>query len=245
MIAQLRYAVSRLFPETLKFKLSLSASQLTYGLLKSLKGIAPLWADDPDFEAAYKIAAPRILLDKGRAFMLFQLAKRQRAIAGEFVELGAYQCGTATLLTGNDTLTDKTITFIDSFEGLPEVTEKDPFWQKGDMSGVSLEEIKTYLASAVPNAKVDLKKGFFPQEVDLEALPQAIAFLHIDTDLYQPTKDALELLYARLTPGGAILIDDYGNLSCPGVTQAVDEYSAQNSVQPLFLVTGQALLIKL
>jgi hypothetical protein len=39
-------------------------------------------------------------------------------------------------------------------------------------------------------------------------------------------------------------VDDYRNLSCPGVTKAVDEFTNGHDIQPLFLLTGQALLFK-
>jgi hypothetical protein len=87
-------------------------------------------------------------------------------------------------------------------------------------------------------------KGFFPQQVDLAKLPARIALMHIDTDLYQPTKDALHLLFDRLSPGAIVIVDDYGNVSCPGVTAAVDEYGAETGRQPIFLISGQAMLVK-
>lgn len=68
-------------------------------------------------------------------------------------------------------------------------------------------------------------------EGDLSAtLPQYIAdhpelrvaLLHIDVDVYQPTKDALELLYDRVVPGGLLIFDDYGTVA--GETDAVDAF---------------------
>jgi len=49
----------------------------------------------------------------------------------------------------------------------------------------------------------------------LAALPQAavVALLRLDGDLFESTRDAIEALYDRVSPGGFILIDDYGCIS--------------------------------
>ena len=69
-----------------------------------------------------------------------------------------------------------------------------------------------------------------------ETLPHAglaeIALLRLDTDWYRSTKAELEHLYPLLSPGGVLLIDDYGRWR--GQRQAVDEYLVANDL-PLFL----------
>lgn len=72
---------------------------------------------------------------------------------------------------------------------------------------------------------VDLVKGnilhTLPDYIDKR--PQMrISLLHIDTDVYEPAKLGLELLYDRVVPGGIIVIDDYGTVE--GATKAVDEF---------------------
>ena len=54
-----------------------------------------------------------------------------------------------------------------------------------------------------------------------------IALLHIDVDVYNPTKVILESLYQCVVPGGLIVLDDYGTVA--GETKAVDEYFAGNT----------------
>ena len=55
-------------------------------------------------------------------------------------------------------------------------------------------------------------------------VPDGIALLRLDTDLYDSTLHELEHLYPRLASGGVLIVDDYGKLS--GATKAVDEYFA-------------------
>lgn len=71
----------------------------------------------------------------------------------------------------------------------------------------------------------------------LETLPKylqnnphlKISLLHIDTDVYEPSKIALELLFDCVVPGGIIILDDYGTVE--GETRAVDEFFANKSYQ--------------
>lgn len=46
--------------------------------------------------------------------------------------------------------------------------------------------------------------------------------LHIDVDLYEPTKIILEKLYDKVTIGGIIIFDDYGAFA--GTNKAVDDF---------------------
>ena len=51
---------------------------------------------------------------------------------------------------------------------------------------------------------------------------KSIAFLRVDGDLYNSTRDALERLEPLVSPGGYVYIDDYGSFR--GCALAVDEY---------------------
>jgi hypothetical protein len=49
-----------------------------------------------------------------------------------------------------------------------------------------------------------------------------MALAHIDVDWYEPVHVSLERIEPRLSPGGALVIDDYEDWS--GCRRAVDEY---------------------
>lgn len=219
-------------------------STLSYSVSGLLKGLSPLWLDDTEFVDIYRKVKHRILLDPARCFVLLQAARRQKTVPGNIVELGSYRCGSAPFLTANDSATQKTLHIIDSFAGLPEVTDKDPYWKKGEMGHTDFEEIKKFLKTNLINTKHKIYKGFFPQEVDLDALSGPWSLVHIDTDLYQPTLDALRFFWPNLNRGGMIIVDDYGNSSCPGVVSAVKEFEAETGVTAIFLVSGQAMIFK-
>ncbi len=55
-------------------------------------------------------------------------------------------------------------------------------------------------------------------------MPDKIAFMRLDTDFYESTKQELLHLYPRLVSGGVVTIDDYGHFL--GVRKATDDYFA-------------------
>lgn len=70
-----------------------------------------------------------------------------------------------------------------------------------------------------------------------ETLPAApidkVAYLRLDGDLYVSTRDALEALYHKVSPGGVIYVDDYGSFK--GCKAAVDEFRQKQAVPcPLY-----------
>jgi len=49
-----------------------------------------------------------------------------------------------------------------------------------------------------------------------------LSLIHIDVDVYEPSKLILELLWENLESGGVLMLDDYGTVA--GETKAVDEF---------------------
>mgnify|MGYP001171287665 CR=1 FL=1 len=55
-----------------------------------------------------------------------------------------------------------------------------------------------------------------------------ISLLHIDVDVYEPTKKILGYLWDKVVKGGIIMLDDYGTVE--GETKAVDEFLTDKNV---------------
>jgi len=112
--------------------------------------------------------------------------------------------------------------------------------RSGDFSESSFDRVQSLVK---PFDNVTLKKGVFPASAaGLEN--ERFSFVHIDVDIYQSVLDSCEWFYPRLLPGSVMIFDDYGFVSCPGASQAVDEFCAQQQVAKLYLGTGQALIWK-
>lgn len=85
-------------------------------------------------------------------------------------------------------------------------------------------------ATGYPMNLIHLVPGLVEDTLPLRA-PEVISVLRLDTDWYGSTKHELEQLYERLSPGGVLILDDYGNWQ--GCRKAADEFFAGRSLKPL------------
>jgi hypothetical protein len=80
----------------------------------------------------------------------------------------------------------------------------------------------------VPAEQVTIVKGWFEETVP--SLPvERIALLHIDADWYDSVKLVLEHLYDRVSPGGYVILDDYGYWE--GCRRACHEFLDRRGIQ--------------
>jgi O-methyltransferase len=91
---------------------------------------------------------------------------------------------------------------------------------------------------------VELHRGWIPQTFEsFERRP--VRFVHIDVDMYEPTKASLEFFWDSVIPGGCIVIDDYNHAVFEGATRAVDEFLANKAPRLFYSVPfGSAYIIK-
>src|SRR5271156_1792345 len=66
-----------------------------------------------------------------------------------------------------------------------------------------------------------------------DTLPKApidsISILRLDGDMYESTTDALNALYAKITPGGFVVVDDYG-LQEDTCRRAIHDFRDQHGI---------------
>ena len=121
---------------------------------------------------------------------------------------------------------------FDSFAGLSAPSQEDAIEGEGAQVGrlrhmtragnfaASLDKVKAAL-SAFP--RIEYFPGWIPA-----AFPQEdgarYRFVHVDVDVYQPTRDSIDYFYPRLVPGGMIVCDDY---NWSGARQAIEEVCAR------------------
>lgn len=146
----------------------------------------------------------------------------ENKIPGVFVECGVHKGGAAVLMALNSL--DRITWMFDSFEGMPVPTKEDgpeaPKWTGKTVAG--LHHVKSLLWDyQVPKEKVRIIKGWFKDTVPKTNIDK-IAILRLDGDWYESTKICLEHLYDKVSPGGYIIIDDYGHWQ--GCKKAVDEF---------------------
>jgi O-methyltransferase len=160
-------------------------------------------------------------------------------IPGDLIEAGVYRGGQCIFMRGIlkvHGVTDRKVFVADSFKGLP-VPDKDKnvddaiafeFLKHFDVYAVDIAEVRDNFARyELLDENVVFLEGWFKDT--LPAAPiMRIAVMRLDGDFYESTRDSLEGLYARLSAGGFVIIDDYG---LPvGCRRAVDEFRREHDI---------------
>jgi O-methyltransferase len=159
-------------------------------------------------------------------------------VEGDVIEAGAWRGGATILmraaLDSSRDRRDRTVWVADSFQGFPESEDEVPehvrfrtFLRAFDFLAVSLEEVQDNFGRFGLESGVRFVPGFFK-----ETLPQLTdgrwAIVRLDGDTYEATRVALECLYPGLSPGGFLIVDDYGAFE--ECRRAVDEYRSEHGI---------------
>jgi O-methyltransferase len=148
-------------------------------------------------------------------------------VPGDLIETGVWRGGASILMRATlDTLgDDREVWLADSFGGFADDDKAtlsgsvDDEWM--DYVAVSVERVRENLQRLGCDRGVRFVEGYFADT--LTALdPRPWSLIRLDADSYEATKVALEALYPSLSPGGFVIVDDYGAIE--GCRAAVDEY---------------------
>ncbi len=181
-----------------------------------------------------------------RLHTLAWAAKNALYVAGDFVECGVFKgfCSSVILKYLDFQNIPKQAYLYDTFEGLPEKTSTEQEREAWDYSEYDPEAIYTGVCEKFSKYNnVKIVRGIVPDSF-AEAVPDKIAFLHIDMNSEKAEMLALEHLFDKVTPGGVIVFDDFG-WTC-NVNQMTAElaFMNQRGHQVLELPTGQGIVIK-
>ena len=195
----------------------------------------PEWAQVVERVAPYTLTTPERV--GGLVAAIEHVVKNE--IPGTFVECGVWRGGSsmAAALTFQRLSDLRDLYLFDTFEGMPEPSDPDidlhgvpasEWWdaekqrQGAIGSGATFDDVtKAMRSTGYPAERVHLVRGLVEATIPAQA-PMQIAVLRLDTDFYESTRHELEYLWPRVSPGGVLIIDDYGHLK--GAQQAVDEY---------------------
>ena len=86
-------------------------------------------------------------------------------------------------------------------------------------------------ATGLPPEQFTFVQGKVEETLPAQMPRGPLSILRLDTDWYESTRHELEHLYPRLSPGGVLIIDDYGHWA--GCRKAVDEYFAARGIAVL------------
>lgn len=158
-------------------------------------------------------------------------------IPGDVLEAGSWRGGAsifARAILKAYGAEDRMVWVADSFEGLPEPdadrypADANDRHHTFEFMAVSLEEVRANFARhGLLDERVGFLKGWFKDTLPL-APAERYAVLRLDGDMYESTMDALANLYPKLSPGGFLIVDDYG--AVPACRKAVHDYRDQHGV---------------
>ena len=165
-------------------------------------------------------------------------------VPGAVVECGVWRGGSsmlAALALLELDADDRELYLYDTFEGMPEPSSRDASaawpdahaeWAKGQVADdnfrcvAALDEVRANMTSTgYPDERITYVPGRVEDTIPATA-PAEIAILRLDTDWYESTHHELVHLYPRLSPGGVLILDDYGFWQ--GARQATDEYFGEH-----------------
>lgn len=220
---------------------------------RQLKQTQPCFepAMDGGFKPIYEATHSYTMTLPERMYNLY-LATRyvvERGVPGDLVECGVWKGGSSmvmalTLIEMNELNRD--IYLYDTFEGMSRPSEKDVDYYNNTAERIwvpelkedhnawyccPLEEVRRNLSSTgYPQDKLKFVKGNV-EDTLLSTVPDKIAILRLDTDWYESTLEELKHLFPRISPGGVLLVDDYGHWK--GSKAAVDNYLKENHIHML------------
>lgn len=158
-------------------------------------------------------------------------------IPGDFIETGVWRGGCCILMRGIlavNKICDRKIYLADSFAGVPPPrpdvypADRDLRLDLSTELAVPCETVKeNFRRYGLLDDQVMFVEGLFSKTLpELNAGPFALE--RLDGDLYESTYIALQCLYPKLSPGGFLIVDDYGVIKA--CRQAVDDYRTEHDI---------------
>jgi O-methyltransferase len=158
-------------------------------------------------------------------------------VPGDLIETGVWRGGASIFMRGaleayGDR--ERTVWVADSFQGLPKPDaqmyprdEGDPLWRSRELA-VPVEEVqRNFERFGLLDDRVRFLAGWFRDTLP-NAPVERLSLIRLDGDMYESTAVALESLYPKLSPGGFVIVDDYG---VPGARAATDDFRGERGIE--------------
>lgn len=185
-------------------------------------------------------------LDAVRAVSLIEAVLKANDLSGDLAECGVYQ-GSSAKIIRHFAVPDKKLYLFDTFTGFT-ADDRQIEMRKGLRRDPGEGHIKTSLEFAKERVFSDMngrKCEFNDNSVvfcvgsvhnTLETVTNArFSFVHLDMDLYEPTRFALEFFIPRIVSNGILLLHDYAvdKSGYCGVYQATMDVDLSGMFGPL------------
>jgi O-methyltransferase len=169
-------------------------------------------------------------------------------IPGDLIETGIWRGGATIFMRGvlaAHGITDRRVWAADSFQGVPPPTHAqdagfDISARVLPVLSVGIDEVqKLFERYGLLDEQVVFLQGWFKDTL-AKAPIEKLAVLRLDGDLYESTMDALNPLYAKVSSGGFIIVDDY--FALPQCERAIQDFRATHGiVDPILKIDDAAV----
>jgi hypothetical protein len=237
------------------------------GQLLARRGWSLVRTDDLDpvdmeaeFRGFHQRCAPFTMTSIERMYALYAAIKHlvRFDVPGDVVECGVWRGGSSMLAALTlDAVGDRqrSIHLYDTFAGMSEPEGRDrstygesavTTWEDHRAGAINewayspLEEVRrNMLSTGFPAERLRFVQGKVEDTIP-GTVPERISLLRLDTDWFSSTYHELQHLYPLLSPGGVLILDDYGYWA--GARQATDRFMVESGVE-MFLnridITGR------
>jgi O-methyltransferase len=170
-----------------------------------------------------------------RVATLVWAARQTQGLEGDFVECACYRGSSARIVADLVGLKGRRYFLYDLFDHDPSM----PHHTMPEHSSTLYQEV----CARFPEPEVIITQGLVPSSFD-QAAPDKIAFMHLDLNNRDAEIGALEQFWDRITPGGVLVLDDFGWQGYRDQQVAEREWFGRRGYPILEMPTGQGLVIK-
>ncbi len=193
-----------------------------------------------EYENKFYLTAPISRISKFTTHL--DLFRRVSHIPGSIVECGVFKGVSLSRFVKFRSLFDnifsKKIIAFDIFGEFPEAKyendkeKREKFIQEAGNKSIGKDELISIFKELNLYQNIELVEGNILDTVPKHKAKNPhlkISLLHIDVDLYEPTKVVLEEFYPSMVKGGIVILDDYGAFA--GANKAIDDYFKDSKVK--------------
>jgi O-methyltransferase len=222
---------------------------LRYGMIKTTASYSP-WIGDNEFVEIFEKIQRHTLVDVYRCYEIWSLVEEVCKLPGKaaLLEVGVWRGGTSAIIGKKLSLlgSEEKLYAADTFTGVVKSTKKDSSYNDGEHSDTDVSSVKKLLSQDFNLDNVNILQGIFPEDTAHLIPPETkFRFCHIDVDVYKSSEDIVNWIWDRLLPGAVILFDDYGFITCDGITAFVNEQRKKKDRLFIYNLNGHAILVKL
>jgi predicted O-methyltransferase YrrM len=146
---------------------------------------------------------------------------------GDIVEFGSYRGGSAIFMASllRAFGSRAKVYALDTYAGMPETDALRDLHRKGDFRNTDIDEFREEIARQALGAWVEPVQGVFEDTFDalMQRSGGRIALAHVDCDIYEGVRYAINASKPHMVPEGYIVFDDPLHGSCLGAMQAIEE----------------------